>query len=62
MSPGNRIADAANLRTASDNVDYPFQSGLRGFIHSVFAIRDGVLPLISKEILEMTSFEELSYL
>ena len=62
MSHGEVVADVADLRTTGDDVDYPFWSGLSGFVRLVITVRDGVLPFICKEVSEMASFEELSYL
>ena len=62
MSPGSGVADVADLRTACDDVDYPFWSRLNGFVRSIVAISKGILPLICKEVLEITFLKELGYL
>ena len=62
MSPCDRVTDAADLRTASDDIDYPFWNGLSGMIRLVVVISEGALPLFGEEVLEMTSLEEFDYL
>ena len=62
MSPGGRVADAANLQTAGDEVDHPLRSRLNGFIYLIIAGSDGILPLICKEVLQVTPLEKLSHL
>ena len=62
MSLGGRVADVVDLRTIGDNIDYPFLSGLSRFVHSVVAVHKGILPLISKEVLEITYLAKFGYL
>ena len=63
MLSGGRVADAADLRTAGDNVDNSFWSGLCWLINLVIiSDGEGVFPLVGEEVLDMTSLEELGYL
>ena len=62
MSPCGGVADAADLRTTSGDVDSPFWSWFSRFIRSVIVVHDGIILLICKEVSEMTSFEEHNYL
>ena len=62
MSPDYGVADVAYLRTTDDDVDYLFRSGLNGFVCLVIAVSEGILPLVDKAILEVTSLEKFGYL
>ncbi len=60
MSLGDRVADAADLQTTGDDIDYPLWSGLNKFVHTVVAVGYCILPLIYKEVLDVTSLEKFT--